>query len=161
MAATLSKSPCHLPQFLAARPNSVVGSSRANGSFLIVCKSQRNSRYEKSKKHARQGQATIPKEAPAVPSELRTKPRGQSNYPKPAEMEAREKTSATEVEQADTEEQSENLVVKPMPISASGSPEGSNKSDSKATKQSSGSHWDDFWAPRLFWVFRALGTVVD
>lgn len=29
------------------------------------------------------------------------------------------------------------------------------------TEKLSGSHWDDFWAPRLFWVFRALGTVVD
>jgi len=31
----------------------------------------------------------------------------------------------------------------------------------EATEKFSGSHWDDFWAPRLFWVFRALGTVVD
>lgn len=40
----------------------------------IVCKSQRHSRYEKSKKHARQGHATIPQQAAVVPSKLRSGP---------------------------------------------------------------------------------------
>ncbi|GAQ84077.1 hypothetical protein KFL_001750140 [Klebsormidium nitens] len=144
----------------------------------IVCKTQRHSRYEKSKKHARQGHATIPQHGPVVPSKLRSGPAPRAQVrTKPGTMEARKERGSSHPEPDHVEESSfaqtlsvSATVAEEMQATAKGVsaeiPSGSlvetpQPVAQEATEKLSGSHWDDFWAPRLFWVFRALGTVVD
>eukprot|EP00243_Klebsormidium_subtile_P007637 TRINITY_DN3424_c0_g1_i1.p1 TRINITY_DN3424_c0_g1~~TRINITY_DN3424_c0_g1_i1.p1 ORF type:complete len:179 (-),score=7.23 TRINITY_DN3424_c0_g1_i1:467-1003(-) len=142
----------------------------------IVCKSQRHSRYEKSKKHARQGHATIPQHGAVVPSILRSGPAPSAQAKtKPGTMEARKERGSPHSEQdhaEDSDSDPQTLAVSAavadqemqsnaQDISAETPSESLAQPAQGATEKPSGSHWDDFWAPRLFWVFRALGTVVD
>jgi hypothetical protein len=76
-------------------------------------------------------------------------------------MEARKEKSTSHSGQGQ-QEKLKDTSFDPLEITALGA-DGEERQSAQEARQekSSGSHWDDFWAPRLFWVFRALGTVVD